>query len=169
MAALATTSSLSNYPRLTIAQYRDQLRQSRTASSIDLAYSYRGKPYRYSVQLTTTAPHYGGSRYWLRCPSCSKRVSVLYCAGAYVCRGCIGACYASQLQQPIDRLFSRADAIRQRLGWQRGIAYGNQGRPKGMHFTTYYRLVTEHDRIVQRICGATMQMIDKIKGSVSYE
>ena len=62
-----------------------------------------------------------------------------------------------------------ADVIRQRLKWQSGIAYGNQGRPKGMHFTTYYRLVTEHDRIVQRICGATMQMIDKIKGSVSYE
>ena len=169
MAALATTSSLSNYPRLSIAQYRHQLRQSRTASSIDLAYSYRGKAYRYTVQLTTTAPHYGGSRYWFRCPSCSNRVSVLYCAGTYVCRGCIGACYASQLQQPIDRLFNRADAIRQRLKWQRGIAYGNQGRPKGMHFTTYYRLVTEHDRIVQSICGATMQMIDKIKGSISYE
>jgi len=169
MAALATTSSLSNYPRLTIAQYRDQLRQSGTASSIDLAYSYRGKSYRYSVQLTTTAPHYGGSRYWFRCPSCSKRVSVLYCAGAYVCRHCLSVPYGSQLQQPIDRLFSRAGAIRARLGWQGGIAYGNQGRPKGMHFTTYYRLVTEHDKLVQKICGASMAMIDKIKGSASYE
>ena len=168
MAALATTSSLNNYPRLSIAQYRHQLRQSRTASSIDLAYSYRGKAYRYTVQLTTTAPHYGGSRYWFRCPSCSNRVSVLYCAGTYVCRGCIGACYGSQLQQPIDRLFSRADAIRQRLKWQSGIAYGNQGRPKGMHFTTYYKLVNEHDRIVQKICGATMQMIENNRGRASY-
>ena len=169
MAALATTSSLSNYPRLSISRYRDQLRQSRTASSIDVNYSYRGKTYSYSIRLDKTACHFGHYRHWWLCPKCSKRVSVLYCAGTYVCRGCIGACYGSQLQQPIDRLFSRADAIRQRLGWQSGIAYGNQGRPKGMHFTTYYRLVTEHDRIVQRICGATMQMIDKIKGSVSYE
>jgi hypothetical protein len=38
-----------------------------------------------------------------------------------------------------------------------------------MHFTTYYKLVTEHDRLVQKICGASMAMIDKIKGSVSYE
>lgn len=169
MPALATTSSLSNYPRLNISRYRDQLRQSRTASSVDLAYSYRDKSYRYSIQLTTTAPHYGGSRYWFRCPSCSKRVAVLYCAGTYVCRHCLSVPYGSQLQQPIDRLFSRADAIRQRLKWQSGIAYGNQGRPKGMHFTTYYRLVTEHDRLVQKICGATMQMIENNKGRASYE
>lgn len=169
MAALATTSSLSNYPRLSISRYRDQLRQSRTASSIEVNYSYRGKSYRYSVQLTKTSCNYGNFRHWWLCPKCSQRVSVLYCAGVYVCRHCINAPYGSQLQQPIDRLFSRADAIRQRLGWQSGIAYGNQGRPKGMHFTTYYRLVTEHDRLVQKICGATMQMIENNKGRASYE
>lgn len=169
MAALATTSSLSNYPRLSISRYREQLRQTDRANKIDVNYSYRGKAYSYSIRLDKTACHFGNYRHWWLCPKCSQRVSVLYCAGVYVCRHCIGANYGSQLQQPIDRLFSRADTIRQRLGWQSGIAYGNQGRPKGMHFTTYYRLVTEHDRIVQRICGTTMQMIDKIKGSVSYE
>ncbi len=165
MAALATTHSLSNYPRLSISRYREQLRQTDKANKVEVNYSYRGKAYSYTIHLTTTATNYGGSRYWFSCPNCSKRVSVLYCAGTYVCRGCIGACYGSQLQQPIDRLFSRADAIRQRLGWQSGIIHGNQGRPKGMHFTSYYRLVDEHDRIVQKICGASMAMIDKIKGS----
>lgn len=169
MAALATTSSLSNYPRLSISRYREQLRQSGTASSIEVNYSYRGKSYRYPIQLTKTSCNYGNFRHWWLCPSCSKRVAVLYCAGTYVCRHCIGCNYGSQLQQPIDRLFNRADAIRQRLGWQSGIAYGNQGRPKGMHFTTYYRLVTEHDRLVQKICGATMQMIENNKGRASYE
>ena len=169
MAALATTSSLSNYPRFSIAHYRDQLRRSVKASSIELNYSYRGKAYSYSIRLDKTPCNYGNYRHWWLCPLCSKRVAVLYCAGAYVCRHCLNAPYGSQLQQPIDRLFSRANAIRQRLKWQSGIAYGNQGRPKGMHFTTYYRLVTEHDRLVQKICGASMAMIDKIKGSVSYE
>lgn len=122
MAALATTSSLSNYPRLSIAAYRDQLRQTDKANKVDVNYSYRGKSYRYSVQLTKTSCNYGGHRHWWLCPKCSQRVSVLYCAGVYVCRHCIGANYGSQLQQPIDRLFSRADAIRQRLGWQSGIA-----------------------------------------------
>src|SRR5699024_7034724 len=121
MAALATTSSLSNYPRLSISRYRDQLRQTDRANKVDVNYSYRGKAYSYSIRLDKTACHFGNYRYWWLCPSCSNRVAVLYCAGIYVCRGCIGACYASQLQQPIDRLFSRADAIRQRLGWQSGI------------------------------------------------
>ena len=169
MAALATTHSLSDYPRLSISRYRDRLRQTGKASSIEVNYSYRGKAYSYSIRLDKTACHFGNYRHWWLCPKCSSRTSVLYCAGLYVCRHCIGANYQSQLQQPIDRLFSRADAIRQRLGWQSGIAYGNQGRPKGMHFTTYYRLVTEHDKLVGQICGASMAMIDKIKGSVSYE
>ncbi len=94
---------------------------------------------------------------------------MLYCAGTYVCRHCIGANYGSQLQQPIDRLFSRANAIRQRLGWQAGIAHGYGERPKGMHHSTYYKLLNEYDKLVRQICGASMAMIEKIRGSISYE
>ena len=159
MAALATTSSLSNYPRLSISSYRDQLRQSGTASSIELNYSYRGKSYRYPIQLTKTSCNYGGHRYWWLCPSCSKRVSVLYCAGTYVCRHCLSVPYGSQLQQPIDRLFSRADAIRQRLGWQSGIAYGNGSKPKGMHSKTFDMLVNEHDRLTSKIWQQTLDKL----------
>ena len=159
MAALATTSSLSNYPRLSISRYRDQLRQSRTASSIDVNYSYRGKTYSYSIRLDKTACHFGHYRHWWLCPSCSKRVSVLYCAGTYVCRHCLSVPYGSQLQQPIDRLFSRADAIRQRLGWQSGIAHGNGTKPKGMHHSTYDRLVNEHDRLTSKIWQQTLDKL----------
>lgn len=159
MAALATTSSLSNYARLSIAAYRDQLRQSGTASSIEVNYSYRGKSYRYPIQLTKTSCNYGGHRHWWLCPKCSSRTSVLYCAGLYVCRHCIGANYHSQLQQPIDRLFSRADAIRQRLGWQSGIAYGNGSKPKGMHSKTFDRLVNEHDRLTAKIWQQTLDKL----------
>ena len=151
MAALATTSSLSNYPRLSISSYRDQLRRSGTASKIDVNYSYRGKSYSYSIRLDKTACHFGHYRHWWLCPSCSKRVAVLYCAGTYVCRHCIGCNYGSQLQQPIDRLFNRADAIRQRLGWQSGIAHGNGSKPKGMHHSTYERLINEYERLEQKL------------------
>ncbi|MBB3107639.1 hypothetical protein FHS24_002170 [Psychrobacter luti] len=168
MPAIATTSSLNNYPRLSISSYREQLRQGK-AYSIELGYSYGGKSYSYSIKLDNTACHYGNYRHWWLCPKCSKRVSVLYCAGLYVCRHCIGANYGSQLKQPIDRLFSRAEAIRRRLGWQAGIAHGNQGRPKHMHFSTYYRLINEHNKLVQKICGATMVAINKNKGRASYE
>lgn len=151
MPTLATTSSLSNYPRLSIAQYRDQLRRSGKARSIDLNYSYRGKSYSYRIQLTKTIPHYGGYRYWWLCPSCGARVAVLFCAGTYVCRPCLNAPYGSQLQQPVDRLFSRLNAIRARLEWQRGIANPQGGRPRYMHHSTYERLINEYEQLEQKL------------------
>lgn len=159
MAALATTSSLSNYSRLSISRYRDQLRQTDRASSIEVNYSYRGKSYSYSIRLDKTACHFGHYRHWFLCPSCSKRVAVLYCAGTYVCRHCLSVPYGSQLQQPIDRLFSRADAIRQRLGWQSGVAHGIGERPKGMHHSTYERLVNEHERVTAKIWQQTLDKL----------
>ena len=160
MAALATTSSLSNYSRLSISRYRDQLRQSGTASSIEVNYSYRGKSYRYPIQLTKTSCNYGGHRYWWLCPKCYQRTSTLYCAGLYVCRHCIGANYGSQLQQPIDRLFSRADAIRQRLGWQSGIAHGIGTKPKGMHHSTYDKLVNEYEQLTAKVWQASLDKLN---------
>ena len=159
MAALATTSSLGNYPRLSISRYREQLRQTDRANKIDVNYSYRGKAYSYSIRLDKTACHFGNYRHWWQCPKCNKRVAVLYCAGLYVCRHCIGVNYQSQLQQPIDRLFSRADAIRQRLGWQSGIAHGIENKPKGMHQRTYDRLVSEYQSIVG---GITANMANRL-------
>ena len=151
MAALATTSSLSNYPRLSIAAYRDQLRQTDKANKVDVNYSYRGKSYRYSVQLTKTSCNYGHYRHWWLCPKCSQRVSVLYCAGLYVCRHCIGANYGSQLQQPVDRIYSKLNALRERLGWQVGIIHGIGERPKGMHHSTYERLLVEYEQLTNKL------------------
>ena len=158
MPAIATTRSLSDYSKINISAYRQQMKQA-AEPFLDLNYQYRGKAYDYSIQVSKTPCNYGGYRHWWLCPKCSKRVSVLYCAGVYVCRHCIGANYGSQLQQPIDRLFSRADTIRQRLGWQSGIAHGNQGRPKGMHHRTYERLVTEHDRVTAKVWQSTLDKL----------
>lgn len=159
MPALATTHSLNDYLKLRVQAYREQLRHS-NAQSIEVNYSYRNKPYSYLIQLSKTACHYGSYRYWWLCPKCSKRVSVLYCAGLYVCRHCIGAHYGSQLQQPIDRLFSRIAAIRARLGWQQGVIYGNQGKPKGMHAKTFDRLVNEHDQLSAKVWQQTLDKLN---------
>ncbi|MGP9516806.1 hypothetical protein ACT3RO_13685 [Psychrobacter sp. AOP5-CZ1-12] len=111
------------------------------------------------MQLTKTSCNYGNFRHWWLCPSCSKRVAVLYCAGTYVCRHCLSVPYGSQLQQPIDRLFSRADAIRQRLGWQSGIAHGSGTKLKGMHSKTFDRLVNEHERVTAKIWQQTLDKL----------
>ena len=150
MPAIATTSSLNNYPRLSISSYREQLRQGK-ADSIELCYSYGGKSYSYSIKLDNTACHYGNYRHWWLCPKCSKRVSVLYCAGLYVCRHCIGASYQSQLQQPVDRIYSKLNALREHLSWQVGIIHGIGERPKGMHKTTFTRLVVEYEQLTNKL------------------
>ena len=160
MPAIATAPNLSHFPRLKIASYRDQLRDS-NADSLRMNYSYRGESYSYSIKLSTTACHYGGYRHWFNCPSCSKRTSVLYCIHIYVCRHCTGANYGSQLEQPIDNLFRRLNAIRVRLGWQVGIASGYEQRPKGMHQTTYDKLICEYNNLMERLIGAHRKMLDK--------
>lgn len=159
MPAIATAPNLSHFPRLKIASYRDQLRDS-NADSLRMNYSYRGESYSYSIKLSTTACHYGGYRHWFNCPSCSKRTSVLYCVHTYVCRHCTGANYGSQLEQPIDNLFRRLNAIRARLGWQVGIANGYEYRPKGMHQTTYNKLIGEYDNLMEKLIGAYRKMFD---------
>ena len=151
MPRIAMTHSLMDYPKIRIASYKDQL--TPFSVSMQTNYTYRGKAYSYEIALARTPCHYGGHRYWFICPHCSKRVGVLYCAGLYVCRHCIGANYASQLMQPIDKLFRKVAKIRHRLQWQQGIANGHGSRPKGMHQTTYARLVAEHDKIAQQIIG----------------
>jgi len=150
IAALATTHSLSNYPRLSISHYREKLRTEQP-QSLSVSYKYRGKPYSYRIHLSTTEPHYGGSRYWFNCPSCAKRTSVLYCAGTYVCRHCIGANYSSQLQTKTDRIYSKLNALRERLGWSVGIINGIGSKPRCMHHRTYERLLREYEKLTDKL------------------
>ena len=165
MGKLATTSSLSDYPKMTITSVKHRLGQH--AKAIRLDYSFRGKSYGYDVGITTSSCHYGNYRYWFNCPNCNKRVGVLYCAGLYVCRHCIGANYATQLMQPIDKLFRKVAKIRHRLEWKPGIAYGHGSRSKGMHRKTYDRLVSEHDRIADHLLGLELEWVSKLQTKVS--
>ncbi|WP_333613673.1 hypothetical protein [Psychrobacter sp.] len=150
MPAIATTSSLNDYPRLSISSYLEQLRITQP-DSLPVSYKHKGKHHSYNIELAKTSCNYGNYRYWFLCPSCSKRVSVLYCAGTYVCRHCIGANYHSQLQQPVDRIYTKLNALRERLGWQVGVIHGIGERPKGMHHSTYERLLVEYEQLINKL------------------
>lgn len=150
MPKFATTSSLSDYPNITISDYKKGL-GIMTTESIPLKYIYLNQQHRYEVSITTTPCHYGNFRYWFSCPQCGRRVATLYCVDEYVCRHCVGLNYKSQLMQPLDRLFCRVSVIRERLQWQQGIANGHGSKPKGMHQSTFERLVNEHNELEQKI------------------
>lgn len=47
-------------------------------ASLHLQYFCDGKPVDQCIWLTRTQPHYGGSRWWFRCPSLQLRVGKLY-------------------------------------------------------------------------------------------
>lgn len=152
MPKIANTADLSDFSQIRVSDYKDSLAAQHTPY-ISVSYQFKDKSYRYDVGITTTKCNYGGKRYWFICPKCSKRVGVLFCNGYYVCRHCIGVNYQTQLMQPIDKLFHKVAAIRQRLKWQHGIVNGHGERPKGMHKTTFNRLIAEHDAIVSKIIG----------------
>ena len=102
------------------------------------------------VQTQTSPCHLGGQRQWFTCPRCSKRVAVLYAPSQYfVCRLCGGLGYATQKEGVGDRAMTKADRLRKRLGWPAGIAHGDGGKPKGMHWKTYHRLKRDHDELKQ--------------------
>ena len=76
-------------------------------------------------------------------------MAVIYGAGRlFGCRGCKGLAYTSQSEADDDRAMRRADRLRKRLGWQPGILNGPGLKPKGMHQSTYMRLLAQHDAFV---------------------
>ncbi len=105
------------------------------------------KEQNYPINLDWTACHYGGERPWFLCPinGCGRRVAILHSAGIFACRHCHQLAYSSQRETFDDRAARRANKIREKLGWKLGILNSNGYKPKGMHWSTFERLTTQHD------------------------
>ena len=126
----------------------------------------------YPVYLAWSGCNYGGQRAWWLCPAvgCGRRVAVLYGGKVYACRHCHKLAYRTQREQPHDRASSKADKLRDRLGWEAGILNGNGGKPKGMHWRTFDSLQATHDAHVNQALvgmsaklGLAMERLEGIK------
>lgn len=97
------------------------------------------------IDLAWTTCNFGGQRAWFLCPGaeCGRRVALLYIgnSGGFLCRHCHQLAYRCQRETSFDRSLRRANKIRKKLGWSAGISNPAKGKPKGMHWVTYYRLV----------------------------
>ncbi|QBQ56115.1 hypothetical protein [Nitrosococcus wardiae] len=115
------------------------------------SYGQDWKDESYPVFLDWTSCHLGGQRPWFLCPAwnCGRRVAILYGGGIFACRHCYQLAYPSQRESPDDRAARRANKIREKLGWEPGILNGRGWKPKGMHWSTFERLTTQHDAFVQ--------------------
>ena len=112
-----------------------------------------------NIYIERTSCNYGGYRKWFLCPRCSKRVALLYGAGRYFfCRHCYQLTYDSCNTSPLQRIYDKANKLKERLGGHAGISYPIADRPKGMHHKTYSRMVNE----IYRLEGMGEQgMMDK--------
>ena len=115
---------------------------------IDFKYRTRSDEWQSVLQrilFDRTSCHFGGERLWFLCPSCSKRVGVLY--GVYKlfsCRHCYQLPYSSQNSGYIDNLIEQKDKLGERIFRHYECGEG-WGKKKGMHWKTFKRL---HNRYV---------------------
>lgn len=135
-----------------------------------------------TVPIVMVPCRLGGDRPYFRCcgvvndVACQKRVVRLYGAGPYfLCRHCYRLAYATQSENQLDRTFTRANRLRQRLGGEPGLDALLPKRPKGMWRRTYTRmlervLAADEDANTAFIEGSRriLRSIDQRKGKESF-
>ena len=100
----------------------------------------------FRVPLSWTTCNFGGKRPWFICPGerCGRRVATLYLRkGYFLCRHCHDLTYSSQRKTKDMRQAHKAGKIYRRLGIRFEDGHYVTSRPKGMHYKTYSRLLTE--------------------------
>ena len=92
-----------------------------------------------AVALAWTSCYFGGRRPWFECPRCGRRAGRLYGGTRFLCRLCYDLAYPSQREDRQFRLLRKVQNIRRRLGGLVAIFYPFPDKPKGMHYSTYFR------------------------------
>lgn len=106
-----------------------------TTNALQLRFSSNGAPVHQHVHVERTQCHYGGTRPWLRCPRCARRIAVLFLRdGKFRCRHCGRVAYASQSDDAIDSTWRKQAKQERKLG-------AHWARPKGMHRITRQRIL----------------------------
>lgn len=117
----------------------------------------------YKVQLVPTNPHYGGVRWWFRCPNCRKKCGLLYLGSRIMaCRKCYGLSYESSNQSYADRHTNKAFKIAESLGMIGNLLDGFYGeKPKGMHWRTYNKKLQQLKECEDRSLTGTLAWIER--------
>ncbi|MEF9993665.1 MAG: hypothetical protein RSA22_05545 [Acinetobacter sp.] len=120
-------------------------------SQLKLSYAVNGQPYNYGINVETTPCNYGGVRYWFNCTDCHKRVAKLYLRSSFfLCRKCQKLNYATQQENKLDSTRRVMCRIRHKLDWKYDNAWMKSYykiKPKGMHQTTFDKMVVRHDQL----------------------
>ncbi|WP_338343012.1 hypothetical protein [Fructobacillus fructosus] len=156
---------VTSYPKLNIQQLN--FRENPRANGVN----WQG----HKIALATTKPNYGGVRYWFVCPYCEKRKGTLYQVGrAVICRVCAGLYYVAQDNKSRRNMFDKIMALHDKqlnlinkldpdlYNSDNGIdrltdydlayrMYITPRKPKGMHWATYNKKMTQIWSISQHL------------------
>ena len=111
-----------------------------------IEYKYDGingdeRMFQHVIDFDFTPCHFGGRRTWFLCPTCGKRVAVVYkFQWGYSCRHCCDLTYLSRSENKVNRLMQKAKMNRVRVGGTGDVICSFPPKPKGMHWRTYWRL-----------------------------
>jgi len=109
-----------------------------------------------NIRVSWTRCHFGGTRPWLHCPFCQRRVARLFRGfGSYFCRACLGnPIYESQRRSKKARAYLQANRLRARLGGSRPVQDAIPPRPRGMKQNTYDRLCARIKQLERTLVGS---------------
>jgi hypothetical protein len=137
--------------------------------TMELAFDGR----RQSFKLTCRPRHFGGSQWYIVCPSTSRRVRVLYRplgAPWFASRHAWGrrrAAYASQFLGPVDRAWRTKAKVKARLiGDADPDEWDLPPKPKWMRLSTYARWEAKYDEaedILEEQCAFAVARFMKRK------
>ena len=108
---------------------------------------------RTEVGIEWAPAGFGGRRPCLVCPCCARHVIAVYrVRGAWVCRRCGNLVYPSTREKPSDRALRKARQARERLGFDCSFPWpiSALGKPRGMRWRTYEKLVRDVERADDR-------------------
>ena len=108
------------------------------------------------LAIDWTDRHFGGREAYFVCPACGERCRHLVLKDVqFRCRTCHGLKHSSTRERIQDRACRKAAKLRKRLGSETGPFAALPDRPKGMHASTY-------DRLIHRLQQAERVALDEM-------
>lgn len=123
------------------------------------------------IKMDTVPIHYGGERWYFRCPYTHRRALKLYkwpTIDLFCHRDSIRPrpTYASQRVGGCDRIMAQRWAIRRKLGDHFSDLLGEPFKPKGMHWRTFERHCRRDNNLAKREFAYLAQFFARFRFSI---
>jgi hypothetical protein len=145
-----------------------------TAATLHLTtitcFDISGEPFNLKgqrLEIVTTAPPYGGRRWWFLCPTTGRRVSKLYLpigASVFASQQAYRLGYSVQREGDLDQARRRARKARERIGGGPNLSEQLPQKPKRMHWATYWRHVKAFQYAEERMLPLFVSSAEKLLG-----